>query len=70
MMASSTFITTETISDYNESEDITIAPNVALIDNNINSAKVNVTVLNNYDKSVKRIKLQFTIHQLQRQQKI
>ena len=55
MMASSTFITTETISDYNESEDITIAPNVALIDNNINSAKVNVTVLNNYDKSVKNV---------------
>ena len=44
MMASSTFITTETISDYNESEDITIAPNVALIDNNTNSAKVNTII--------------------------
>ena len=55
MMASSTFVTTETVSNYNESGDITIAPNIAIIDNQTNSATVNVTVLNNYENSVKNV---------------
>lgn len=55
MAASSTFVTVETISDYNEKGDITIAPNVAEITNETREATVNVTVQNNYPNKVENV---------------
>ena len=57
MAASNTFVTVETVTDYNENGDVTIAPNVAKITNDTQEAAINVTVLNNYETTVENIVL-------------
>lgn len=55
MVVSNTFITTETISNYNESNEITIAPNIAQITNETREATINVSILNNYTNNVENV---------------
>ena len=50
-----TFITAETISDYNAEGEITVAPNVADVLKGTDSAKINVSVINNYSNTVENI---------------
>ena len=48
-------ITLETISNYNDNDDITVAPNVAEFDKETSEATVNVAITNNYNNTVKDI---------------
>ena len=48
-------ITLETISNYNEANDVTVAPNVAEFDKETNEATVSLGITNNYNNIVKDI---------------
>lgn len=48
-------ITLETISSYNDNNDVTVAPNVAEFDKETSEATVNVAITNNYNNVVKDI---------------
>lgn len=55
--APSAFVSTESITNYNDSGDINIAPNVALLTKEKRSATVNVMFANNYVSSVLNVKV-------------
>ncbi len=59
VLSLNSFMTLETVSEYNKDEEVTIAPNIAEVErgngNNSNgtnntTAKINVSIMNNYDK--------------------
>ena len=53
----STFITVETVSNYNENGDITIAPNIAEVAKSARSAQINLVIKNNYENVVDELQI-------------
>ena len=54
ILAPAELITTQTISNYNVAEDITIAPGIAEIDKSsgVQTAKIDVNIMNNYTRTI------------------
>lgn len=50
-------ITLQTISNYNEEQEITVAPNVAAVDKDTRKATINVSFTNNYTNTVSGIQI-------------
>lgn len=57
LLAPTSLITLETISNYNENNEITIAPNVAEVSRKTRRAKINVSLTNNYTNTVSDINI-------------
>ena len=55
LVSPTSLITLETISNYNDNNDVTVAPNVAEFDKETSEATVNVSITNNYNNVVKDI---------------
>lgn len=53
----STLITTQSVSNYDEKNSETVAPGVAIIDKNQQTAKISIFAMNNYNRSLKNIKI-------------
>lgn len=53
----STIITSQYLSNYDNKDSITIAPKIAEITKEDNTAKVNITLLNNYARTISEVKL-------------
>ncbi len=50
-------ITLETVSDYNNNGDITIAPNVAKVETDAREATINVNITNNYSNTISGVQI-------------
>lgn len=57
LLSPTSLITLETISNYNEENSITIAPNVADVDREMHQAKINLNLTNNYPNIVTGVKI-------------
>ena len=57
LLSPTSLITLETISDYNEKNEITIAPNVAEVSKEKRQAKINLSITNNYTNTVSGIQI-------------
>lgn len=59
ILAPTSLITMETVTNYDENVDgeITIAPNVALVNNGEKNARINISLTNNYTNSVSDIRI-------------
>lgn len=56
-LAPTGIISFETVTEYNEEQEETIAPNKAEIDKNVKQAKINVELINNYKNAVSNIEM-------------
>lgn len=57
VLASEAFISAASLSNYNDNADVIYAPDVAVINQNTESARVNVVVKNNYRANVKNVEI-------------
>lgn len=57
IFAPTSLLTMETVSNYNDDNEITIAPNVALIESEKRNATINVQLTNNYANTVSDVKV-------------
>ena len=57
LLSPTSLVTLETVSNYNEENSITIAPNVAEVDKEIRQAKINLNITNNYPNTVTGVKI-------------
>lgn len=57
VLASEAFISAASLSNYNDNADVNYAPDVAVINQNTESARVNVVVKNNYRANVKNVEI-------------
>lgn len=55
--APSAFVSTETVSNYNESNEITVAPNIAEVTRDTREATINIEYVNNYLMAVSDIEI-------------
>ena len=57
LLSPTSLITLETVSNYNEAQDITIAPNVADVDKEKRQATININLTNNYPNTIEGVKI-------------
>ena len=57
LLSPTSLITVETVSNYNEENEITIAPNIAEVEGNGRQASINIDLINNYSNTVTGIKV-------------
>ena len=57
LYSEASFVTLETLTNYDNEGSVNIAPNIANIKNNVNSAKVNVEIVNNFAQRVDSISI-------------